>query len=196
LLLPRALYGSGIELLVSAFGRVRVGDPTDPEVSMGPLANSAQRETVLAAIRKAVDDGARLLLGGGVPAELPIGYYVEPTLFVDVDPTLEIAQEEVFGPVLCVTAYDSDREAVAIANGTPYGLSAAITSTSDTRALEIAARLRAGSISINGGSSFARDIPFGGYKLSGVGRQNGVEGFEEMLETKTVAWTPREDGPR
>jgi aldehyde dehydrogenase (NAD+) len=187
LLLPRSLYDHAAELLEAAFRAVRVGDPTDPDSTMGPLANETQRRTVLAAIARASSDGARLLIGGSVPADLPVGYFVEPTCFLDVDPRSELAQEEVFGPVLAVIPYDSDDDAVAIANGTPYGLSAAISSSSTSRAQAVAARLRVGAISINGGSSFARDVPFGGYKLSGVGRQNGIEGFEEMLETKTVA---------
>jgi aldehyde dehydrogenase (NAD+) len=186
LLLPRSLYSRGIEMVEAAFKAVRVGDPTDPDISMGPLANQAQRRTVLAAIQRGISDGAKLLIGGSVPPGLPVGYFMEPTCFIDVDPRLKIAQDEVFGPVLCVIPYEDEDEAVEIANGTPYGLSAAISSASDSRASAVAARLRVGSISINGGSSFARDVPFGGYKLSGVGRQNGIEGFEEMLETKTV----------
>jgi aldehyde dehydrogenase (NAD+) len=108
-------------------------------------------------------------------------------LFVDVDPRAEIAQEEVFGPVLCVIPYGDEDDAVRIANGTRYGLSAAVSAGSEERGLAVASRLRAGTISVNGGSAFARDVPFGGYKQSGLGRQNGREGFEEMLETKTVA---------
>jgi aldehyde dehydrogenase (NAD+) len=192
LLLPRAHYEEGVERLLAAFAAVKIGAPTDPDVEMGPLINGTQRERVLGFIQRAVDAGVELAAGGRAPQQLSAGFYVEPTLFVNVDPASEIAQEEVFGPVLCVFAYEDEDEAVLIANGTQYGLSAAITSGSDERAAALAARLRAGAVSVNGGRTFARDVPFGGYKQSGIGRQNGPEGLEEMLETKTVGFPARD----
>ena len=148
--------------------------------------SARQRERVLAYIEKGRQEGAKLLLGGGVPEHLPRGYYVEPTLFVDVDPDATIAQEEIFGPVLAVIPYEDDDDAVRIANHSIYGLSGAVTSASEERALGIARRIRTGTLTVNGGNWFAVDSPFGGYRQSGVGRENGVAGFEEYLETKLI----------
>src|SRR5205807_6690884 len=127
------------------------------------------------------------LVGGGVPAHLPKGYFVEPTLFVDVDPGATIAQEEIFGPVLVVIPYDDDDDAVRIANDSIYGLSGSVTSASEERALAVARRVRTGTMSVNGGVWYGAESPFGGYKASGIGRQNGLEGFEQYLETKSIA---------
>ena len=122
-----------------------------------------------------------------MPAHLPVGCYVEPTLFADVDPDATIAQEEIFGPVLCVIPFDDDDDAVRIANHSIYGLSGAVTSASEERALSVARRIRTGTLSVNGGMWFDVDTPFGGYRQSGVGRENGLMGFEEYLETKVIA---------
>jgi len=142
---------------------------------------------VLAYIEKGKAEGARCLVGGGVPKHLPKGFYVEPTLFVDVDPNATIAQEEIFGPVLSVIPFTDDDDAVRIANHSIYGLSGAVTSADERRALAVARRIRTGTISVNGGMWFHVDTPFGGYKQSGIGRENGVAGFEEYLETKVMA---------
>jgi aldehyde dehydrogenase (NAD+) len=128
------------------------------------------------------------VLGGGRPTHLPTGYFVEPTLFVDVDNSMTIAQEEIFGPVLCVIPYDDDDDAVRIANNSGYGLSGGVFSASEERATGVARRVRTGSIGVNGGMWYGADSPYGGYKSSGIGRQNGLEGFEQYLETKAVAW--------
>ena len=125
-------------------------------------------------------------MGGGRPAHLEKGYFVEPTLFVDVDPDSTIAQEEIFGPVLSVIAYDDDDDAVRIANNSEYGLSGSVSSNSLDRAMAVARRVRTGTMGVNGGMWFGPDSPFGGYKQSGVGREHGVEGFAEYLHTKTV----------
>ena len=153
---------------------------------MGPLVSAKQRERVLGHIEKGKAEGANLLVGGGRPAHLEKGYFVEPTLFVDVDPDSAIAQEEIFGPVLCVIPFDDDDDAVRIANNSSYGLSGAVNSGSLERALAVAKRIRTGTLGVNGGMWFAPDSPFGGYKQSGVGREHGVEGFEEYIQTKTV----------
>jgi aldehyde dehydrogenase (NAD+) len=186
LLLPASRYDEGVEMLEAAFGSVPYGDPTDLANIMGPLINERQRERVLGYIEKGKAEGARLLVGGGRPEHLPKGYYVEPTLFVDVDPDSTIAQEEIFGPVLAVLRYEDDDDAVRIANNSRYGLSGAVSSGSLDRALDVASRIRTGTVSVNGGGWFGPDSPFGGYKESGVGREHGVAGFEEYLETKTV----------
>jgi aldehyde dehydrogenase (NAD+) len=153
---------------------------------MGPLINERQRDRVLGYIEKGKAEGARLLVGGGRPANLPKGYFVEPTLFVDVDPDSTIAQEEIFGPVLAVISFEDDDDAVRIANNSRYGLSGSVSSGSLDRAMAVARRIRTGTISVNGGQWFGPDSPFGGYKESGIGREHGVAGFEEYLETKTV----------
>jgi aldehyde dehydrogenase (NAD+) len=129
-----------------------------------------------------------LLRGGGIPSHLQTGFFVEPTLFADVDPAEPIAQEEIFGPVLVVIPYDGDDEAIAIANGTMYGLSAVVTGGTVDHANAVARRLRAGTVMVNGGFWNAPDVPFGGYRQSGVGRENGRQGFEEYLETKALAY--------
>jgi aldehyde dehydrogenase (NAD+) len=186
MLLPRARYDEAVELLKAAFEGVTYGDPNDPGNIMGPLVNAKQRDRVLGYIEKGKAEGARLVVGGGRPEHLPKGYFVEPTLFVDVDPDSTIAQEEIFGPVLSVLAYEDDDDAVRIANNSAYGLSGAVTSASLDRAEALARRIRTGTVSVNGGMWFGPDSPFGGYRQSGNGREHGVEGFEEYLETKTL----------
>jgi aldehyde dehydrogenase (NAD+) len=166
---------------------VPYGDPTDMNNVMGPLVNAAQRERVLSYIEKGKAEGARLVVGGGKPKQFAKGYYVEPTLFADVDNRMTIAQEEIFGPVLVVIPFEDDDDAVGIANDSPYGLSGAVISASPERAMKVARRVRTGSMNINGAFFFAPNAPFGGYKQSGIGREMGVEGFEEYLETKTIA---------
>jgi aldehyde dehydrogenase (NAD+) len=187
LLLPRARYGEGLALVKAAFERWKYGDPRQPAHMQGPQISRRQQERVLAYIEKGRQEGARLVVGGGVPKHLPAGFYVEPTLFADVDPDSTVAQEEIFGPVLCVLPFDDDDDAVRIANHSSYGLSGAVHSASADRALAVARRIRAGTLSVNGAQWFHVDNPFGGYKQSGVGRENGRIGFEEYLETKLIA---------
>jgi aldehyde dehydrogenase (NAD+) len=186
MLLPEARYEEGVELLKAAFEAFPYGDPFDAANMMGPVVNQRQQERVLGYIEKGKAEGARLLVGGGVPSQFDRGYWVEPTLFVDVDPDSTIAQEEIFGPVLTVLRYHDDDDAVRIANNSRYGLSGAVSSASLERALGVAARIRTGTVAVNGGQWFGPDSPFGGYKESGVGREHGIAGFEEYLETKTV----------
>jgi len=184
-LVPRARYDEAVELIAAAFEGWRYGDPTDPANMQGPQISRAQQERVLSYIERGKAEGARCLVGGGKPSGK--GFYVEPTLFVDVDPKMTIAQEEIFGPVLCVIPFDDDEDAIRIANDSEYGLSGAIHSGDEARALAVARRIRTGTLSVNGGQWFHVDTPFGGYKQSGVGRENGVMGFEELLETKVIA---------
>jgi aldehyde dehydrogenase (NAD+) len=186
LLLPRSRYEEGIELARAAFESFPYGDPMDPANMMGPLINATQRERVLGYIEKGKAEGATLLVGGGRPSHLPRGYFVEPTLFGDVDNAMTIAREEIFGPVLVAIPYDHDHDAVRIANDSIYGLSGAVHSSSEERALSVARRIRTGTVSVNGGMWFGPDAPFGGYGQSGVGREMGLEGFEEYLETQTI----------
>ena len=187
LLIPRQRQLEVEELLKTYFGYIAYGDPSSDSQIMGPLVNSRQRERVLGYIEKGRAEGARLLLGGSAPEHLEKGYYVEPTVFVDVTNDMSIAREEIFGPVLVVIAYDDEDDAVRIANDSVYGLSAGVWSASEERALAVARRLRAGTVTVNGGNYYGADAPFGGYKQSGIGREMGREGFEEYLETKTIA---------
>lgn len=188
LLVPRSRYTEAVELAANAFRSVTYGDPTDPKNMMGPVINARQRDRILGYIQAGRDAGARVVVGGGRPAHLPRGWFVEPTLFADVDNSMAIAREEIFGPVLCVIPYDSDDDAVRIANDSSYGLGAAVTGADVQRATAIARRLRAGAISVNGGNWYGADSPYGGYRSSGIGRQNGLEGFEQYVETKSIAF--------
>ncbi|WP_179471635.1 aldehyde dehydrogenase family protein [Mycolicibacterium vinylchloridicum] len=186
LLLPRNRYDEGLAVAQAAFESVACGDPNDPNVIVGPVMNARQRARILSMIEKGKHE-ARLLVGGGTPEAMPVGYYVEPTLFCDVDPDADIAQEEIFGPVLVVIPYDNDDHAVEIANNSIYGLSGAVQGGDVDRAMRVARRLRTGTVGINGGVWLAADTPFGGYKQSGSGRELGMDGFAEFLETKSIA---------
>jgi aldehyde dehydrogenase (NAD+) len=187
LLIPQGKQSEVEELLKTYFGFITYGDPEAEGSIMGPQVNARQRERVLAYIEKGREEGARVLLGGGTPGQLEKGYYVEPTVFVDVTNDMTIAREEIFGPVLSVIAYEDEEDAVRIANDSDFGLSGGVWSASEQRALAVARRIRTGTINVNGGNFYAADAPFGGYKQSGIGREMGREGFEEYLETKTIA---------
>ncbi|MBI3228137.1 MAG: aldehyde dehydrogenase family protein [Mycolicibacterium cosmeticum] len=183
LLVPRSHHDEIVELIKTNFGHVRFGDPTDPSTYMGPLISEKQRDKVDAMVQRAVADGATLVTGGEKKGP---GFFYTPTLLTNVDADSEIAQEEVFGPVLVVIAYDDDDDAVAIANNSIYGLSGAVFG-GEERALAVARRIRTGTFSINGGNYFSPDSPFGGFKQSGIGREMGAAGLEEFLEAKTYA---------
>ncbi|ORV41128.1 aldehyde dehydrogenase [Mycolicibacter engbaekii] len=183
LLVPNSHHDEIVELVKTNFSHVRYGDPTDPTTYMGPLISARQRDKVDAMVQRAVAAGATLVTGG---EKVDPGFFYTPTLLTGVDPDSEIAQEEVFGPVLTVIGYDDDDDAVRIANNSIYGLSGAVFGSQD-RALAVARRIRTGTFSINGGNYFSPDAPFGGYKQSGIGREMGVSGLEEFLESKTLA---------
>jgi len=188
MLLPRSRYEEGVEGLKGVLGMAPYGDPQRGDVMMGPLVSEKQRDRVLGYIERGVAEGATLAMGGGRPEHLPEGWYVEPTLFTDVESSMAIAQEEIFGPVLVAIPFDDDDDAVRIANDSVYGLAGGVYSASFDRALAVAHRVRTGVMSVNGGAPVGADVPFGGYKQSGIGRQNGTAGFEQYLETKAVAW--------
>ncbi|MBV6508572.1 MAG: 3-succinoylsemialdehyde-pyridine dehydrogenase [Acidimicrobiales bacterium] len=187
LLLPRSRYEEGIEVIAAGLESVPYGDPTDAGNLMGPLISAKQRERVEGYIARGLEQGARLVMGGERPPQHPRGYYLEPTLLADVDPDHTVAQEEIFGPVLVAIPYEDDDDAVAIANNSVYGLSGHVVSADRERAIEVARRVRTGTIGINGGVFYGPDVPFGGYKQSGLGREMGVAGFEEHLEIKAFA---------
>jgi aldehyde dehydrogenase (NAD+) len=189
MLLPRSRYDDGVEILAAMYEGVVPGDPQKPETLCGPVISAKQRDRVLGYIQQGIDEGAKLIVGDtDTPAGFDTGFYVKPTLFVDVDNSMTIAQEEIFGPVLAVIPYEDDDDAVRIANDSMYGLAGNVMSSSLERSLALARRLRAGVIGVNGGAAYGPDVPFGGYKASGVGRQNGYAGFDQYLEVKSVAW--------
>ena len=186
MLVPRQRLAEVEKMLVEGTEKVVVGDPFDPATTMGPVVSETQRERVRGFIAKGIDEGARLLIGGAEPpVGLPTGYFVRPTVFSDVRPEMTIAREEIFGPVLAVIPYDTEDEAVAIANDSVYGLSGAVWSADASRALAVAKRIRTGQVEVNGGVANVW-APFGGYKQSGLGREAGRFGFEEYLETKAI----------
>ena len=187
MLLPRSRYDEGIAIMEEGFRNVPYGDPTNPAHIQGPQISALQRDRVLAHIEQGKAEGARVVVGGGRPPQFEKGYYVEPTLFADEENSMSIAQKEIFGPVLVVVPFDDDDDAVRVANDNEYGLGVGVTSASEERAMAVGRRIRAGTVGINGGVWYGPDAPFGGYKASGVGRQNGTEGFEQYTETKTYA---------
>ena len=186
MLVPAARYDEALELIRAAVTKYPVGPPTDESSRIGPLANAHQFEKVVGFIEQAVADGATLVAGGPErPAGLDTGFYVLPTVLGGVVPGSRVEQEEVFGPVLAVIAYDTEDEAVEIANGTPYGLSGGVFSGDQERAVAVARRMRTGMVDVNGGR-FNPLAPFGGYKQSGNGRELGEYGLEEFLEIKSL----------
>ena len=185
LLVPRSRYEEAQAILKAAFEQVRVGDVWDMGTLQGPQVSAKQRDSILKAVEEGVAAGARVLIGGKALAGRE-GFYLEPTVLVDVAPDSDVAQEEIFGPVLCVIPYDTVDEAVDIANSTIYGLAAEVSGGTDESALAVARRMRAGSLSVNGGTYFSVSTPLGGYKQSGVGRRNGEEGFREYMELKAI----------
>jgi aldehyde dehydrogenase (NAD+) len=189
-LVPASRYDEAVDLAATAAAHVTVGDPHDPAVEVGPLVAERQRTRVEGYIAGAIEDGARIAFGGGRPAGLDKGWYVEPTIIADVDNTMRVAREEIFGPVACFIAYSDDDEAVAIANDSPYGLSGAVWSTDPHRALAVARRIRTGSIAVNGAYPPFPLVPFGGFKESGLGRELGPEGLETFLEPRSIGLPP------
>lgn len=191
MLVHRSLYDQAVADITAAYQAVPVGDPADPGTLVGPVISAAQKGRVLTAIDQARRDGAEVTTGGGVaqglPGHLAGGHFVAPTVIVGVDNTAAIAQQEVFGPVLVILPFDDDDEAVRLANDSAFGLAGAVMSRSADRGMAIARRVRTGSFGVNGGMFYGADAPFGGYKSSGVGRQCGLEGFAQYLETKTIA---------
>ncbi|HUE08771.1 MAG TPA: aldehyde dehydrogenase [Acidimicrobiales bacterium] len=185
IIVGRNRHDEFVEALAGTFSKVKVGDPFDAQTQMGPLAMERQRDRVEGYIAKGIAEGATLATGGGRPKDLERGYYVEPTVFGNVDNHSTIAREEIFGPVLSVIAADSDDHAVDLANDTIYGLNASVFTTDVDRARKVAGQLRSGTV---GHNAFRTDfgIAFGGFKQSGIGREGGVEGLLPFLETKTV----------
>ena len=186
LLVPKSRLGEVKRAITDAMAAFKVGDPADPKTAIGPMVSQKQYDRVQSYIRKGVEEGAEVLVGGeGPPAGFEGGYFVKPTVFVNATNDMAIAQEEIFGPVLCVIAYDSDDDAVRLANDSRYGLHSAVLGTDLQRARRVASQIRAGRVVINGMTDDP-DAPWGGFKFSGVGREYGGYGIEAFLEAKGV----------
>jgi aldehyde dehydrogenase (NAD+) len=186
ILAPRDRYTEVADALVEQVRAMKVGDALDPATEVGPLVAERQRERVENYIRIGQDEGAKVAVGGGRPAGLDKGWFVEPTVFVDVDNSMRIAQEEIFGPVLSVIPYDTEADAVRIANDSDYGLCGGVYTGDNDRGLGVARQIRTGTYMVNSGVPIDFSSPFGGYKASGVGREFGEEGLELFLEKKTI----------
>ena len=179
-------YKKAVEAAANAANSTVVGSPEKEGVKIGPISNKVQYEKVQRLIQIGIDEGARLVAGGlGRPEGISEGYFVKPTVFADVTNDMTIAREEIFGPVLCILKYESEDEAIEIANDTDYGLAGYVQSGDEDHAKQVARRSRAGQISINGGAR-GPAAPFGGFKTSGNGREHGLSGLNECLETKAI----------
>ncbi|MFW0793854.1 aldehyde dehydrogenase family protein [Gordonia sp. CPCC 205515] len=183
-LVPRDKHDQLAQMIGGMLEHVTVGDPSDDKTYMGPLISARQRDKVDGLVQRAVADGARLVRGG---TAIDPGFFYAATLLADVDPDSEIAQEEVFGPVLVLIPHDGDEHAIEIANNSKYGLSGGVLTVDRDRGLAVGRAIRTGTFSINGGNYFSADVPFGGYKESGIGREMGVAGLHEFTETKAFA---------
>ena len=186
LLVPKSELDACIEATKQSMENVPYGDPFDPANIMGPLNSAIQRERVEEHIQRAISDGAKLIVGGGRAKQFDKGFFIEPTAFV-ADENSALAQDEVFGPVQTLIGYEDEADMIRIANNSRYGLSGAIMGPDVDKALEVAGKIRTGTLSVCGGMYYNWDVPFGGYKESGIGREHGDVGFEEHLETKTIA---------
>lgn len=189
LVVPREKYDAAIEAAKGAMAAFAPADPNDPGTFCGPVISALQRERVEGYIALAVEEGGNIEIGGGRPTGegKDRGFWVEPTLISGLDNSARVAQEEIFGPVLVVIPHDGDEDAIRIANDSPYGLSGAVWGTDPERVERVVAGIRTGTLGVNGGQWYGADVPFGGYKQSGIGREMGRQGFEEYLEIKAVA---------
>ncbi|WP_039797954.1 aldehyde dehydrogenase [Nocardia araoensis] len=186
LLVPRAAYDQAVQAAAATLGGIEPGDPADPRTVCGPLISERQRARVERYLDIARAEGGRIVVGGGRP-DRERGFFVQPTLIADVPNSSTVAREEIFGPVLVIIPHDGDEDAVRIANDSPYGLSGSVWGTDPERIRYVTERVRTGTLGVNGGIWYSADVPFGGYKQSGLGREMGIAGFEEYLETKVIA---------
>jgi aldehyde dehydrogenase (NAD+) len=187
LVVPRAHYDEAAAAAAATMLGIKPGDPTKPGTICGPVISARQRDRIQSYLDLAVAEGGTFACGGGRPAGSDRGFFIEPTVIVGLTNDARVAREEIFGPVLTVIAHDGDDDAVRIANDSPYGLSGTVFSADPERAQKVASRLRVGTVNVNGGVWYSADVPFGGYKQSGVGREMGLAGFEEYLELKAIA---------
>jgi len=175
--------------MVDVAGRVKIGDPREPGTVMGPLVSAAQRDRVVRFIARGVDEGATVACGGKRPAHLPKGFYVEPTLFTGARNDMEIAREEIFGPVVTAIPFDDEAHAIALANDSDYGLYGYVWTGDSARGLRVARALRTGTVQVNNAGGMNPDAPFGGYKRSGIGRDGGLYALDAYSEQKYIGWT-------
>jgi len=187
LVVPRARYDEAVAIAAGTMGSIKPGDPDNSKTVCGPLISARQRDRVQGYLDSAIAEGGTFACGGGRPAGKDAGFFIEPTVIAGLGNDARVAREEIFGPVLTVIAHDGDDDAVRIANDSPYGLSGTVFSADPDRAAGVAARLRVGTVNVNGGVWYSADAPFGGYKQSGNGREMGLLGFEEYLEAKLIA---------
>jgi aldehyde dehydrogenase (NAD+) len=187
LVVPRARYDEAVAIAAGTMSSIKPGDPTEGGTVCGPVISARQRDRVQGYLDSAIAEGGTFACGGGRPADRATGFFIEPTVIAGLTNDARVAREEVFGPVLTVIAHDGDDDAVRIANDSPYGLSGTVFGGDPDRAAGVAARLRVGTVNVNGGVWYSADAPFGGYKQSGIGREMGLAGFEEYLETKVIA---------
>jgi aldehyde dehydrogenase (NAD+) len=185
ILAPRSRYDEIVDAVSTFVAALPIGLPSDPATQIGPLISEKQRQRVEGYISKGKEEGARLVCGGGRPEGLDSGYFVQPTVFADVDNKMTIAQEEIFGPVLSIIPYDTERDAIRIANDSVYGLAGSVWTTDVTKGIEVSEKIRTGTYGINW-YAFDPGSPFGGYKNSGIGRENGPEGIEYFCQLKSV----------
>jgi aldehyde dehydrogenase (NAD+) len=187
LVVPRQRYDEAVQAAAATMSGIKPGDPTKAGTICGPVISARQRDRVQSYLDLALTEGGTFACGGGRPADRDHGFFIEPTVVAGLTNDARVAREEIFGPVLTVIAHDGDDDAVRIANDSPYGLSGTVFSADPQRAHTVADRLRVGTVNVNGGVWYSADMPFGGYKQSGVGREMGVAGFEEYLELKVIA---------
>src|ERR1700760_2239668 len=187
LLVPRAKYDEAVSIAAATVGGIKAGDPTDAGTICGPVISARQRDRIQGYLDSAIAEGGTFATGGGRPADREVGFFIEPTVIAGLGNDARVAQEEIFGPVVTVIPHDGDDDAVRIANDSSYGLSGTVFGADPQRAARAAARLRVGTVNVNGGVWYSADAPFGGYKQSGNGREMGLLGFEEYLEAKLIA---------
>jgi acyl-CoA reductase-like NAD-dependent aldehyde dehydrogenase len=185
-LVPRSRYAEIVDQLGAAVGALSVGDPLDAATQVGPLVAERQRTRVEGYLEAGKAAGARVVTGGGRPSDLPKGWYIEPTVFADVDNSMTIAQEEIFGPVLSVIPYDGEEQAIAIANDSEYGLCGSVWTADVEHGAQVAAKVRTGVVAINASTILDFNSPFGGFKKSGIGRELGPEGIDPFTEYQSI----------
>jgi aldehyde dehydrogenase (NAD+) len=185
-LVQEGIHDELVRRLIDFVSQAKLGDPTQPDTQIGPIATRPQFEKILGYIQIARDEGARCVLGGKARSDLGAGQFIEPTIFTDVDNRMRIAQEEVFGPVLCIIPFKDEEDAIRIGNDILYGLAGAVWTRSLHRAMLVTARLKAGTVWVNNYRATSFTTPFGGYKRSGIGRESGSDAIHEYLDTKSV----------
>jgi aldehyde dehydrogenase (NAD+) len=194
ILAPKSQYEAIAARLTEAFAGLKTGDPNDEDTVVGPLITEAHRDRVLGYVQKAIDEGATVVTGGGIPDDLDKGWYVEPTLLTNVSNDMTVAQEEIFGPVIALIPYEDEADAIRIANDSVFGLSGSVFTGDPVRGFEVARRIRTGTFRVNTMSADFNS-PFGGYKESGIGREHGPYAIDEYLLTKTISIDPSDEFP-